>query len=113
MALRENVPFPTDAGDGPEEKRADVPGYGGGERVKSLSVLTDGWDGGLRVHRKKVQSDDQLYERERQVSLRGKRTGLRGRGETDVESFCPLAGNDFGFDFAEAEKDAAAVTVDR
>lgn len=112
MALRENVSLSTNAGDGPEEKRADVPGDGGGKRVKGLSLLANGWDGGLRVHRKKVQSGDQLNERERQVSLRGKRTGLTGRGETDVESFGPLAGHDFSFDFAEAEKDAAAVTVD-
>ena len=37
---------------------------------------------------------------------------IKGRVETDVKSFGPLACNDFGFDFAEAKKDAAAVTID-
>lgn len=34
------------------------------------------------------------------------------RGETDVEGLGPLASDDFGFDFAEAEENATAVTVD-
>lgn len=63
LALSKNVPLPTDGGDGPEEKRADVPGDGGRKRVESLGVLTDGWDGGLSVQRKKIQSVDQLWER--------------------------------------------------
>lgn len=51
----------------------------------------------------------------------GERTGqfereenrIKGRrGETDVEGFGPLTGDDFGFDFAEAEENATAVTVD-
>lgn len=63
LALRENVSLSTDAGDGPEEKRADVPGDGGRKCVEGLGVLANGWDGGLRVQRKKGQSIDQLWER--------------------------------------------------
>lgn len=64
LALCENVLLPTDASDCPEEKRADVVGDGGRERVEVLGVLADGWNGGLRVQREKAQSVDQLWGRE-------------------------------------------------
>lgn len=64
LSLRQNVSLPTNAGDCPEEKWADIVGDGGRERVKGLRVLAYRCDGGLRVEREEVQSVNQLWRKE-------------------------------------------------
>lgn len=60
-ALGEDLALVADAGDGPEEERADVAGDGGGEGVEGLRAGSDGWDGGFGVQGEEVEGVDDLF----------------------------------------------------